>query len=247
LVFKMTFTERGKAESLAEHLLRNADHLALSEDQRSRLLAAYRLSVVVIHDKDKRAEARREGDEIANRVRDELDASLDDVARAAMRRGERVSQYNDDGARRIKSRDGLAALAEGGAISEQEAKDGMAYRLLFEEAGKGAGLGSQLEDRPKSIRSSTHGAVAHGLFRAYVGVRLTGIETAVNHADASGRALAALRGVAGEGRSVRSLGRGGDVRTKNLAALRLALRVVRAAIEGNYGLKSKRHLANQGH
>jgi len=243
----MTFTERGKTESLAEHLLRNADHLALSEDQRSRLLAAYRLSVVVIHDKEKRAEARREGDEIANQVRGELDASVEDAALSAKRRGERVSQHNDDGARRIKTRDGLASLQEGGAITEDEAKAGMAYRLLFEEAGKGAGLGSQLEDRPKSIRSSTHGAVAHGLFRAYVGVRLTGIETAVSNADASGRALAALRAVAGEGRTVRSLGQGGDVKKKNLAALRLALRVARAAIAGNGGLKPKRHLANQAH
>lgn len=244
----MTFIEKGKAESLAEHLLRNADHLALSEDQRSRLLAAYRLGVAVIQDKGRRAEALREADEIANQVRVELEASVEDVALSAKRRGERVSQHNDDGARRIKTRDGLASLQEGGAITEQEAKDGMAYRLLFEQAGKGAGLGSQLEDRPKSVRSSSHGAVAHGLLRAYVGVRLTGIETAVGHADASGRALAALRAVAGEGRTVRSLGQGGDVKKKNLAALRLALRVTRAAIEGNYGLRGgKRGLANQAH
>lgn len=232
----MTFSERGKTESLAEHLLRNADALGLDQGQRARLRHAYRLG---LGDRD----AKRDGQAHANQVRLELVDDLDQVVLVATARGERVTIHNDAGAKRIKSRDGLGSLAEGTAkrlpaITAQEAKDGMAYRLLWEMAGKGAGLGSQLEDRPRAIRDSSHGAVAHGLMKAYVGVRLTGIETAVSHADASGRALNVLRAIAGEGRTLRSLGQGGDVKRKNLAALRLALRITRAAIEGNYGLRT---------
>jgi len=297
----MTFIERERTETLAEHLLRNADHLGLSEDHRSRLLAAFRLEQGPFKDRVAKREALNEAATIANAIYADLaGAATDAVAQAAAAQlaslraehqallfrqdrtmaedsrlailarkiqaatvparateGERVVRpafvkaqassvavtyvqglgVGKGVATRIKARDGLASLLDAKAITEEEAKVGLAYRLLFEECGPGSGLGSQLEDRPRAIRASTHGAVAHGLLRAYAGVRLTGVETAVQHADASGLALAVLRAVAGEGRTIRSISKGGQANLRNVEALKLGLRIALAALKGNGGLR----------
>lgn len=239
--FKMKFIERGESESLAEHLLRNADALVLSQEHRDRLLHAFRLTNVTCADKRTQAAYRSEGHRQAELVSQELAVAMADLTTAAKARREKVANAGDgEGPLRISARDGLGSLALAKSLTDVELRDALAYRVLYEFAGKGAGLGSQLEDRPKAVRSTSHGAVAFGLHRAYVGVRLTGIETAVASADASGRALTVLRAVAGDGHTIRSLGGGGDTKRKNLEALRLALRVVRAAIlTGGYGLRGR--------
>lgn len=300
LGLEMTFIEREKTETLAEHLLRNADHLGLSEAHRSQLQAAFRLEQGPFKDRVAKREALGLAADMASKVQaDMAGAATDALARAAAaelaalrvehqalllkrvktpeegralkalarkiqtattlaKPGEErtvspafikaqavgVAQDVVTGigvvrtvVTRIKARDGLASLVDAKAITEAEAKVGLAYRLLFEQCGPGSGLGSQLEDRPRSIRASTHGVVAHGLLKAYAGVRLTGVERAVQHADASGRALAVLRAVAGAGHTIRSLGAGGNTNRANLAALQVALRITRAALEGNGGLR----------
>jgi len=231
------FVERAPDEGAAVYLLRNAVQFGLTEDQRSRLSRAYRLNHQLYVGKAARAEAQRESYQLIKGVQQELGSAVVAAVDQAMRRGEKVETYNDAGAKRIKSRDGLRSLVESGALTETDERVGLAYRLLFEQAGKGAGLGSQLEDRPRSIRDSSHGAVAAGLFRAYAGVRLTGVETAVAAADRTGRALSMLRAVAGEGRTIASVGGGGNTRRTNLQALKVGLRVALAALHGNGGLR----------
>ncbi len=231
------FVERAPDEGLAVYLLRNAAQFGLTEDQRSRLSRAYRLNHHLYASKAARSEAQRESRQLILAVQQELSSAVVEAAEQAIRRGEKVETYNDAGAKRVKGRDGLRSLVESGALTETDERVGLAYRLLFEQAGKGAGLGSQLEDRPRSVRDSSHGAVAAGLFRAYAGVRLTGVETAVASADRTGRSLALLRAVAGEGRTLRSLAEGGNAKRANLKALQLALRVALAALHGNGGLR----------
>jgi hypothetical protein len=278
----MTFIERERTETLAEHLLRNADHLGLSEDHRSRLLAAFRQEQGPFKTRAGKREALAAAAAVASAIHADLTGAasgavawaaaahlaglradreallgvrcrtdaqeralrmLERQVKAATsgRAADRVDAATPMGLRRIKARDGLASLLEAKAITEEEAKIGLAYRMLFEECGPGSGLGSQLEERPRAIRASTHGVVAHGLLKAYAGVRLTGVDRAVQHADASGRALAILRAVAGEGRTIRSLGGGGNTRDANLEALKRGLRVALAALKANGGLRIGGH------
>lgn len=266
--------ERQPGEAQVEHLLRHAGRLALSDDQVSRLLAAYRLTIGPFASKTAQAAAVRQARSLVSQVDSEVSSAaaaavadaaaahlaglkadrqrldgdlteagllaartLDREIRSAEKGNGKGCDFNNVGAKRIKSRDGLFSLVESGALNRTEDQVARAYRLLFEHAGKGAGLGSQLEDRPRTVRDSSHSAVAAGLYRAYVGVRLTGVETAVASADRTGRALSVLRAVAGEGRTIRSLGGGGNTRDANQRALHLALRVALAALQGNGGLR----------
>jgi len=241
LGLEMTFIERNRTEGLAEHLLRNADHLGLTQDQQSRLRAAFQLGMRVCKDKSAQAAARAEGQHLAVAVQGAIHGALTHSVTQGKGPGEAVVAFNSMGAARVRGRDGLASLLDAKALTEDEVKVGLAYRLLFEQCGPGSGLGSQLEDRPRAVRASTHGAVAYGLLKAYAGVRLTGVDTAVQNADASGRALAVLRAVAGEGRTIRSLGGGGNTRDANLEALKRGLRIALAALKGNGGLRIRGH------
>lgn len=297
----MSFIEKESSETLAEHLLRNADHLGMGEDLRSRLIVAFRLEQGPHANRVSRSEALVEADQIAKAVRVELglgDGAAAAVAQAAaaqlaglqaerqqleaglakaQRRGDdeevslftaalrgmdrrmalavtkargqaqpvlsprfvqaQATQANGAGARRIKARDGLASLLDAKALTSDQVRVGLAYRLLYEECGPGSGLGSQLEDRPRAVRASTHGAVARGLLVALAGVRLTAVDRAVDHADPSGRALVVLRAVAGEGRTVRSLGAGGNTNRANLEALKLSLKIALASLNSTGGLR----------
>lgn len=155
---------------------------------------------------------------------------VDTMALEAARCGEAVAMPKA-GPVRLTTRDGLASLEATSSLTKGELVTAMAYRLLFETAGVSSGLGSQLADRTHGVRSSTDGAIIHGLFRAYAGVRLTNIDADVALADRTNRALNMLRGIAGEGLSLNTFGRGGNARTANLNALRMALVVAADRIE----------------
>jgi hypothetical protein len=225
----MNFVEKEKDEGLAEHLLRNASALGLSRDQVQRARAAYRLA------QQPSAAERRDGGRLAWAVRQEVYGAADVAETVAVKRGEEVVRFNDAGARRVRDRDGLQAVAESGGITAAQLQVGTAYRYLYEH-GAGYALGSQLEDRVRIPAASTDGAVAHGLLRAYAGVRLTAVDRAVSAADLSGRALMVLRAVAGEGQSLRSLG-GGSSYQANARALTVALGAAVGALHGNGGLR----------
>ncbi len=238
-----TFIERSKTESLAEHLLRNAIVLGADRDQLNRLRLAFRLSQGT-------NTQRAEGGQIAVAVRAELQSSMEDVLANAHARGEKVVKFNDSGARRVKTRDGLATLAESGGLTDIQVRAGLAYRLCYElvrdslgsclgRAGEGRGVRdwSQLsiaEDERGELKLMLSAAELH---RAYVITRLNQLERAVfGLPDADGRVwlaepkgdeLGALRRIAGEGHTLNAIaGRGAQSRETTKAALVCALDVI---------------------
>lgn len=223
----MTFQERKPEQSLAMHLHLNAEAIGADRDQRSRLRRAAALS---LGGRDERIEAGI----IAAGVRDELKAAIDDVTQAAEVRGEKVVPHKD--ALRIKSRDGLWLQSDAGKLSVGLVEVGLAYRLLYEEARLSA-VGSQLGkvDEAAIRASSSHGATARGLFRAYAGVRVTDVDSHVQ-TEAGVMALRMVIGVAGEGRTIRSLVAGGRAREQASNALRAGLCVAERRLVSTGGL-----------
>lgn len=227
----MSFIERGKDEPLAMHLHRNADVIGVDSEQRARLRRAAALS---LGDREQRIEAGL----IAQAIRRELGAALDVVIYAAQARGETAVEFNDDGAVRIKGRDGLQSLIDSKALTEAMGNTGYAYRTIFEMMGPAA-IGSQLGRVGEvSARSASNNAVTrHSLRRAYAGVQLATAEAAVLADDPSRRGLMVLRAVAGEGRTIYSLGKGGNTREANTSALITALGLVRISLAETGGLR----------
>ena len=131
----MSFVERGERETLAEHLLRNAEALALSLDQVQRLRGAYQLLRGT-----KRQQA--EGARIAVGVRCEVDGAIAAAVANARARGEKVNRFNDAGAYRIAASDRVASLAQAGALTPVEVQAALAYRQCF--VGATRSLGSSL-------------------------------------------------------------------------------------------------------
>ncbi|ATC25199.1 hypothetical protein [Caulobacter vibrioides] len=207
-------------EDEAAQLLRSIETLGdQAADQMVRLREAMRLSI------SGQPGAALEAARRVAVVRAELDAMHQRARDAGLRRQDIVVPF-DDRAIQALGRDGVAYLARKGSLTSTDVSTAMTYRFLYENAGKGAGLGSQLEDKPKAIRSTSHGAVAAGLFRAYIGVHLTRIDQAVMASDRTGRRLSYVRSVAGEGQTIRSLGLGGRAREQAVVILREGLGVV---------------------
>ena len=207
-------------EDDAAELLRSIETLGdQAADQMVRLRDAMRLSI------SGQPGAALEASRQVAVVRAELDAMHQRLRDAGLRRQDIVVPF-DGRAVQALGRDGLAYLVRKGALTATDVSAALTYRFLFENAGKGAGLGSQLEDKPKAIRSTSHGAVAAGLFRAYLGVHLTRIDQAVMASDRTGRRLSYVRNVAGEGRTIRSLGHVGRAAGVAVATLRDGLAVV---------------------
>lgn len=231
------FIEREQGEPLALHLYRNADVIGCDVSQRRRLRHAAALCVrghqaphsATVEGRQDRIDAGR----IADTVNRELRAGMDEIVDNARAEagGADATTYNDAGALRLGSRDGLWTAQQAEDIDDDQAATGLAYRLVFEIVGASQ-LGSQLgRVNEASIKaSSSDGAAARGLFRAYAGVRLTTAEALVLKADPTQRALRVLRAVAGEGRSLRSLGAGSNPRKSNAAALRVALNAARPVL-----------------
>jgi hypothetical protein len=214
----MGFIERGARESLAEHLLKNAEALGCDAGQVQRLRLAFRLSQGTNAQK-------AEGGQIAVAVRRELDAALGAALRGGLQDGEVLVRFNDDGAVRVKNRDGLETLLASGAITPAQAKAGVAYRQCFEAAPRGLGscLGRAGEGAGGGVLGS-FGRSAAELRRAYLVARLGQLERAVTDVAVDGRELHALRAVAGEGMSISAYaGRGGQARDQARQALARAL------------------------
>jgi hypothetical protein len=230
------FIEREQGEPLALHLYRNADVIGCDVSQRRRLRHAAALCVrghqaphsATVEGRQDRIDAGR----IADAVNRELRAGMDEIVDNARAEagGADATTYNDAGALRLGSRDGLWTAQQAEDIDDDQAATGLAYRLVFEIVGASQ-LGSQLgRVNEASIKaSSSDGAAARGLFRAYAGVRLTTAEALVLKADPTQRALRVLRAVAGEGRSLRSMGRGNSL-DLNKRALKAALDAARPVL-----------------
>ncbi|ADK99399.1 hypothetical protein [Brevundimonas subvibrioides] len=198
-----TFMPREKDESLARHLFRNADAIGASRDQVTRLRRA---AVLAMGGRYERIEAGR----IAAEVRDELKGNLAEAVMVAQAKGETILPFNDDGAVRIKGRDGLWSAQDAGMITMGQCQIGLEYRRLWELV-SASPLGSQFGrmSETRVAASSTDGTVLRGLHLAYAGMRLTAAEAAVIERDPGQRGLTVLRAVAGEGRTIRSLAASG--------------------------------------
>lgn len=131
--------------------------------------------------------------------------------------------------KRIRDRDGLLALVREKKLTEREHQTGLSIRYLVERVpGR---LGSCLEERTSSGATSTSDPfVAAALQRAYLGVVLTAVERAFGNREDGVAELRALRAIAGEGSSLRSLGEGQNAREANLRRLKRALAVAEQAI-----------------
>ena len=106
---------------------------------------------------------------------------------------------------RLKERDGLRTLFENGRICGDHYRAGSVYRRLHEDASSAGGR-SQLDD---TVRSTTVDVVGIGLRRAKASTMKTAIDIEVAvRLKSEPVALQALRLVAGEGRSVRSMAKG---------------------------------------
>lgn len=222
------FQPRQDDEPLAVHLHANAELIGADRAQRARL--AYAASLAQPH---RPAADRAEAGRIAASVRDELKANLEAVYEAQAR-GEASEPFNDDGARFIKSRDGLCSLVRSGALSEGEGETGLVLRRLGEAAGP-ASVGSQLGRLGEvgGAASSSDARVRHGLRQAYAAERLSQALAAVG-CDMGRRLLVA---VAIEGQTLRSLG-GAGKRQKGLTlALKTALQRAAASLAKTGGLR----------
>lgn len=225
----MTFQPREDDESLAMHLHRNAEALGATTSQIVTLRVAARMSM-----KQRSAADRAEAGRIAEAIRDELLSGQKAAVYAAQARGEKVEDFNDAGAVRVKGRDGLVSLGVTQALTEQQVTTALAYRALYEAARLSA-VGSQLGrlgETSRGQRSSTTAMVRHGLHLAYAGVQLTEAEAVLTTEQ-----LLVLRAVAGEGRTVGSLATSGHRRQRLTAALAAALDAVRKSFGVTGGLR----------
>ncbi len=135
-----------------------------------------------------------------------------------------------DGAVQVRSRDGLVSLFNSGAITQRQAKAGMAYRLCFERiivlrsclgnAGMGGGA-------PYVSSNPFDGRDPKALQMAYLNARIRSIERAVGDVVVDGRELLALQAIAGQRRTVREVaGQGGHAKAAFREALVRALDAV---------------------
>lgn len=226
----MKFIEQGKDESLTDHLIRNAGPLGLSLEQLARLRKAWVLQG------GKVAEQRR-ARSIAAGVRDEVAKARRAEAREAgrlerARPGGGLEPFNDAGAVRMKSQDGLANLAEAGKLTDAEVAVALRYRSILEL--ESSDLRSALDDSVSS--GDPAGLDSFRFHRAKAGVLREEIEQAVVAAARAGRGrravreLTVLRKIAGYGDCMEAMAPGGSMRAVYLAALIRALDAAAKAI-----------------
>jgi hypothetical protein len=155
------------------------------------------------------------------RLRDGLKASVKATVASALARGDEVSAHNDAGAKRIHSRDGLAALHANKNLTDRQFNAGLAYRRRYEAIFKG--LRSQLDDTPRrSLSADQLAATARG--RAKSEAERIAVEHAVlMRIRLHPVCLTYLRHVAGEGRSITSLSGSGKAAGTAIERLAKAL------------------------
>ncbi len=218
----VTMRDREEGEPLAVYLNLHAEMLGADMGQRRRLAYAARLAVRA--DPAERGEAGR----IAAEVRDELSRDREATFLAQAQGDARaLEDWNDAGAKRVKSRDGLLSLVRSGALTETEANTALQLRSLVEAAVL-SGLGSQLGQlgEVRGGASSSTARVVGCLRRAALLVRVTTAERAV----ASPLGVEVLRAVAVEGRPIGPRELSGGARRMRLAALKAALAKVRVSL-----------------
>ncbi|HEY4029969.1 MAG TPA: hypothetical protein VGM25_06470 [Caulobacteraceae bacterium] len=149
-----------------------------------------------------------------------LTRRLDETARLELARGGTVER--EGGRLRLTSRDGLQTLYERGGLEQPDYEAGLMYRRCFETLA--AGPRSNLNrDFASGVRGfGETGADGFAELRALRAEQLARWEALAG----TGRQLWVLRLVAGQGRTVNSLGSGGSARLANTKALVEVLRAI---------------------
>lgn len=128
---------------------------------------------------------------------------------------------------RIRSRDGLETLQRSGAIDPRQFKAGMLYRDLYEAADPERDLRSQMQDLGRRGSSAAPSAASEAWQerRLRLAAAMAAIEAKVRATDRNGRAVRALREVAGHARCISHFVTGGAGQGSHRRALALALDV----------------------
>jgi hypothetical protein len=145
---------------------------------------------------------------------------LEETARLERGRGGEVVR---DGERmRIPTRDGLQTLRDGGALEGPDYEAGLMYRRCFEtlSAGPRSNLNRDFMSGVRGVAEA--GANGFAELRALRAEQLSRWEGLAG----TGRQLWVLRLVAGQGRTINSLGAGGSARLANTRALTEVLRAI---------------------
>jgi hypothetical protein len=142
-----------------------------------------------------------------------LSQRLDETVRLEQARGGEVER--DGGRLRLLSRDGLQTLRERGGLEGPEYEAGLMYRRCFEtlSAGPRSNLNRDFLSGVRGVAES--GADGFAELRALRAEQLARWEALAG----TGRQLWVLRLVAGQGRTINSLGSGGSARLANTRAL----------------------------
>lgn len=204
----------GKA--LIEELLRDADRMVLSAQQKARLRYA-----LMLRGSNSTRKDRQRADRVVAEVQREVLAGAQETMRMERERGGEVLDFNDAGAKRLSSRDGLLNLYEAKRITEAEREVGLAYRKAREAY---VSVPSQLG--ASGIRGGDVDHVGAGLTRVKLSVAAAKVDydvaLALRHRP---DALEVLRRVAGDGQCLRSLAPGGAQFERLLEGLRMALAI----------------------
>lgn len=139
---------------------------------------------------------------------------LDETARLELARGGEMQR--EGGRLRLTSRDGLQTLLERGGLEQPDYEAGLTYRRCYEtlSAGPRSNLNRDFASGVRAGFSET-GAEGFAELRALRAEQLARWEALAG----TGRQLWVLRLVAGQGRTVNSLGSGGSARLANTKAL----------------------------
>ena len=171
-----------------------------------------------------------ESDLVGGEAEDLIERGLDESIALERRRGESIEVSGAPGRRRrirIRSRDGLETLVAGGSISALQQRAGLLYRDLYEATDPERDLRSQMASA--AMAGGGAGARAPGASEAWAERRLrlcrtmATLEDKVRVADRNGRAVRALREVAGHARCISHFVDGGGSQAVYRRALVLAL------------------------
>jgi hypothetical protein len=149
-----------------------------------------------------------------------LTQRLDETARLEIARGGDVER--EGGRLRLTSRDGLQTLYERGGLERPEYEAGLIYRRCFEALSAGPRSNLNRDFSTGVLGFSEAGADGFAELRAVRAEQLARWEALAG----TGRRLWVLRLVAGQGRTVNSLGSGGSARLANTKALVDVLRAI---------------------
>lgn len=173
-----------------------------------------------------------------DRVTEVIRRGIDETIALARAKGEGVEisrRPETRGRVRIRSRDGLETLEGAGAITAAQYKAGLLYRDLYEATDPERDLRSQMAS-PALL--GVGGKASPGMSEAWAQRRLrlvrsiAVLEDKVRAADRNGRAVRALREVAGHARCISHFVKGGGSQAAYRRALVLALEVC----AGHFGL-----------